>query len=440
MAQSPINDNIDLRANKRLDSREGPYANTAAAIAAIPEIFRVKSLTVYIENGSDIDEYWWESGTADVDLVAKTSGAGISTDSEQILETGSDDGIYLQGVPYTVATYPQVAGTLPSYTAAEIDAIRIAEGFENGPDLVPDPVNDAYIAAGSPSGTSWWIYLGATSVWFGNGSGWSPNPFPGGGWPFPVDVFIGCVDLAGVVGGRGLVDLNLGPTFVLESDGTYTAVPDVFTLQQVLDSDAAGGLPGSSATTSTRAETMELGNTRGGSSTTLVIKNQSSGNSLGLEIDVVGTVANNVGMTVRTGNEGLVNRGIVISNDETLAEDLDYISVDMGDFNNALVNSTVRGFSVRTNSGFSADTNSSLTGIFMDLRAGTGTGSRSFMQLIDDTEGLGKVLTSDADGNATWQDLPGGITETLTFGGGSSGDVASLEITNGIITSRTLVP
>lgn len=33
-----------------------------------------------------------------------------------------------------------------------------------------------------------------------------------------------------------------------------------------------------------------------------------------------------------------------------------------------------------------------------------------------------------------------GITETLTFNGSSSGQVATLTVTNGIITARTLVP
>lgn len=32
------------------------------------------------------------------------------------------------------------------------------------------------------------------------------------------------------------------------------------------------------------------------------------------------------------------------------------------------------------------------------------------------------------------------INETLTFGGGASGEVATITFTNGIITSRTLVP
>jgi len=32
------------------------------------------------------------------------------------------------------------------------------------------------------------------------------------------------------------------------------------------------------------------------------------------------------------------------------------------------------------------------------------------------------------------------LTEVLTFGGGSTGDVATLTITNGLVTEKTLVP
>ena len=76
MALSPVNDNTDLRAPKRLDKKEGPFPDVASALAATPELFRVRSLTVYIINGTEIDEYWWKEGTADADLVQKTGGSG----------------------------------------------------------------------------------------------------------------------------------------------------------------------------------------------------------------------------------------------------------------------------------------------------------------------------------------------------------------------------
>ena len=66
---------FNVFSNEPIDSRQIAYATTAAAIAAIPEVFRYVGLTVPIfENGSlgdEIIEYWWEKGVTDGDLVVK---------------------------------------------------------------------------------------------------------------------------------------------------------------------------------------------------------------------------------------------------------------------------------------------------------------------------------------------------------------------------------
>jgi len=72
-----LNDNVNFRAPKPADDRylnssAQPYSNTAAAVAAIPVAYRFKGLTVNIGT----DEYWWKTGTADTDLILKTSGGG----------------------------------------------------------------------------------------------------------------------------------------------------------------------------------------------------------------------------------------------------------------------------------------------------------------------------------------------------------------------------
>jgi len=53
----------------------------------------------------------------------------------------------------------------------------------------------------------------------------------------------------------------------------------------------------------------------------------------------------------------------------------------------------------------------------------------------------GSTFGSDVtiNGNLTLNGQTG-ISETLTFGGGSTGEVATITYTNGIITARTLVP
>jgi hypothetical protein len=70
-----FNDNFDIRAAKPIDKRylnssNASYTNVAQANAQIPSSYRHVGLTVLI--GSV--EYWYIGGTADVNLVAKSSG------------------------------------------------------------------------------------------------------------------------------------------------------------------------------------------------------------------------------------------------------------------------------------------------------------------------------------------------------------------------------
>jgi hypothetical protein len=67
---------IVVGSNTAVDAKYGPYADLATAISEIGVTLRYKGLTVGIETGGTVEEYWWESGTADVDLVAKGGGGG----------------------------------------------------------------------------------------------------------------------------------------------------------------------------------------------------------------------------------------------------------------------------------------------------------------------------------------------------------------------------
>lgn len=60
---------------KPIDAKYGPYPDVATAKADIGVTLRYLGLTVGIETGGVVEEYWWESGTADGDLVAKGGGA-----------------------------------------------------------------------------------------------------------------------------------------------------------------------------------------------------------------------------------------------------------------------------------------------------------------------------------------------------------------------------
>ena len=66
-----LNDNIRIGAGLALDSRYGPYANTAAAIAAIPTSTRSQGLLIGIISGGVLSEYYFKNGVADDDLILK---------------------------------------------------------------------------------------------------------------------------------------------------------------------------------------------------------------------------------------------------------------------------------------------------------------------------------------------------------------------------------
>ena len=67
---------IVVGVNKSVDGKYGPYPDLATAKSDIGVTLRYKGLTVGIETGGVVEEYWWESGTADADLVAKGGGGG----------------------------------------------------------------------------------------------------------------------------------------------------------------------------------------------------------------------------------------------------------------------------------------------------------------------------------------------------------------------------
>lgn len=65
-----VNDNYGIQAPKPIDARYGPYDTIAEALAAIPLYQRYLGLTIGIDI-NNIEEYWWQDGLTDGDLVAK---------------------------------------------------------------------------------------------------------------------------------------------------------------------------------------------------------------------------------------------------------------------------------------------------------------------------------------------------------------------------------
>jgi hypothetical protein len=114
---------IVVGVNKPVDGKYGPYADLATAKADIGVTLRYLGLTVGITTGGVVEDYWWESGTADADLVAKggsvTWGAiGGTLSSQTDLQTALDT-----KTNKLIATNRQTA----SYTLVLADADKLVE-------------------------------------------------------------------------------------------------------------------------------------------------------------------------------------------------------------------------------------------------------------------------------------------------------------------------
>jgi hypothetical protein len=69
-----LNDNLNINAPRPNDNRFGPYSNTDAVLAAVPVAQRYIGLTVGVLGaGNVVSEYWFNDGTANSDLVIKTT-------------------------------------------------------------------------------------------------------------------------------------------------------------------------------------------------------------------------------------------------------------------------------------------------------------------------------------------------------------------------------
>jgi hypothetical protein len=110
-----FNDNINVSAQKPIDSRFGPYNNTGAALAAIPAGQRYIGLTVGIGT-NPVVEYWFNDGIADGDFVAKTASGNLTG-----ITAGT--GISVSGT----ATNPIVAVTTPTQLTTNLSTNIITD-------------------------------------------------------------------------------------------------------------------------------------------------------------------------------------------------------------------------------------------------------------------------------------------------------------------------
>lgn len=68
-----LNDNLQIQANKNIDSRYGPYTTLTTAVTSLSSFQRSRGLTVGIIEGDTLKEYWFKDGTNDANLIEKSN-------------------------------------------------------------------------------------------------------------------------------------------------------------------------------------------------------------------------------------------------------------------------------------------------------------------------------------------------------------------------------
>jgi hypothetical protein len=109
-----LSDNLEVNKPAPVDDRLGVFSSTANALAYIAEDRRYIGLTLIVDTGSGAEEYWFESGVENADLVAKSTGGGGASwgtitgtlSSQTDLQNALD-----AKVPYTGATQNVDLGT-----------------------------------------------------------------------------------------------------------------------------------------------------------------------------------------------------------------------------------------------------------------------------------------------------------------------------------------
>jgi hypothetical protein len=134
-----LSSGIKVGVSKPVDAKFGPFVDLATAKSEIAANLRYLGLTVGIETGGVVEEYWWESGTADADLVAKggsvtwgtiTGTLSSQTDLQTALDTKTNK---------LITTNRQTA----SYTLVLSDADKLVEMNVGSANNLTVPLNSS---------------------------------------------------------------------------------------------------------------------------------------------------------------------------------------------------------------------------------------------------------------------------------------------------------
>lgn len=187
-----INNNAtdkDFKPLPNLDFKYGPYSSIAEALSNIPAELRAVGLTVGIRVNSTIQEFWFNGGVRDVDLVVKNNGSGGG--SGEAGKTPEFDKAIALALPADAAPTAEVvykgedesgtplydlefgipageAGTVPNWKTFVFKQSAIQPDPPTGEDIIPAGWSDVPTVVGI-----WWMSVGEVRGATGKVTSWS---------------------------------------------------------------------------------------------------------------------------------------------------------------------------------------------------------------------------------------------------------------------------
>lgn len=188
----PLSAGVLVGTQKPTDARYGPYASISAALTDLTSVYRYKGLTVGIETGGVITEYWFNDGIQDTDFVVKTAPTVSSfnpftTAFPTVLAHTIPSGIRNHFALYSNSTSTNVTVNLPAsplegdtltvlYTASVGFGTTLTVSGGNPDQQVLQLGDSVSFVAESYGGTVVWTLVSSSSVQADWSEGVSSSP------------------------------------------------------------------------------------------------------------------------------------------------------------------------------------------------------------------------------------------------------------------------
>lgn len=183
-----INNNAtdkDFKPLPNLDFKYGPYSSIAEALSNIPAELRAVGLTVGIRVNSTIQEFWFNGGVRDADLVVKNNGSGeagktpefdkaiavaLPADAvptaEVVYKGTNESGTPLYDLEFGIPAGE--AGTVPNWKTFVFKQSATQPDPPTGEDIIPAGWSDVPTVVGI-----WWMSVGEVRGATGKVTSWS---------------------------------------------------------------------------------------------------------------------------------------------------------------------------------------------------------------------------------------------------------------------------